>query len=174
MSSLHRLFSRLALAAVVTASAATVAQAADAPAQPQPQAQQHQQQHPQRFHPQHRMQKHAPNHQEQLERMKILLQLQPKQQAAWDAYVAAMQPPAQPQTTASPSKKEMSTLERLDWQASMRQQRNAHIEQREQATRKFYKSLNAQQQQAFDTLPRAGAGRGMHKKGMRMHKGQPT
>lgn len=99
------------------------------------------------------------------ERTKNLLQLQPKQQADWDAYVAAMQPPARVAPAKHPQ--DMNTLERLDWKAQMRKTQQQNAEQRDQATRKFYTSLSAPQQKAFDSLQHEGRGkmgkhRGMH------------
>ncbi len=52
--------------------------------------------------------------------------------------------------------KDMNTLERFDWKAQMRTSHQKHAERRDQATRSFYASLNAQQQKAFDSLPHAG------------------
>lgn len=90
---------------------------------------------------------------QRLDRMKNLLQLQPQQQGAWDAYVAAMQPSAPtPPQAEEKHPKDMTTLERLDWKAQMRKTHQKNADQRDQATRKFYSSLNAQQQKAFDTL----------------------
>lgn len=103
---------------------------------------------------QHRMQQHrAEKGTQHWERMKNILQLQPKQQADWDAYVAAMQPQkpqARPELAKHP--KDMTTLERLDWKAQMRKTHQQNAEQRDQATRKFYRSLSAQQQKAFDSM----------------------
>ncbi len=59
----------------------------------------------------------------------------------------------------------MNTLQRLDAKAQMRQQHHGHGEQRDQATRTFYNSLNAAQQKAFDSLPTAGH-RKMHMRRM--------
>ena len=106
---------------------------------------------------QHQAERHARHqekHQQHWERQKNLLQLQPQQQAQWEAYVAAMQPP--PRVAPAKHPKDMNTLERLDWKAQMRTSHQKHAERRDQATRSFYASLNAQQQKAFDSLPHAG------------------
>lgn len=116
----------------------------------------------------HCPQRHEQMQAQHLERMKNLLQLQPEQQAAWEAYAASMH--RQPGHMALAAKTDwdaMNTLQRLDAQAQMRQQHHADAEQRDQATRTFYNSLNAAQQKAFDSLPHAGAGAG-HRK-MHMH-----
>ena len=106
---------------------------------------------------QHQAERHARHQEKQQqhwERQKNLLQLQPQQQAQWEAYVAAMQPLARVAPAKHP--KDMNTLERLDWKAQMRTSHQKHAERRDQATRSFYASLNAQQQKAFDSLPHAG------------------
>ena len=114
---------------------------------------------------QHQAERHARHqekHQQHWERQKNLLQLQPQQQAQWEAYVAAMQPP--PRVAPAKHPKDMNTLERLDWKAQMRTSHQKNAERRDQATRSFYASLNAQQQKAFDSLPHAGRGQmGKHR-----------
>ncbi len=111
-------------------------------------------------------QRHENRQAQHLERMKNLLQLQPEQQAAWQAYVTSVHShPRHMALVAKTDWQAMNTLQRLDAQAQMRQQHHADAEQRDQATRTFYNSLNAAQQKAFDSLPTAGH-RKMH---MHMH-----
>ena len=114
---------------------------------------------------QHQAERHARHqekHQQHWERQKNLLQLQPQQQAQWEAYVAAMQPP--PRVAPAKHPKDMNTLERLDWKAQMRTSHHNHAERLVLATRSFYASLNSQQHKAFDSLPHAGRGQmGKHR-----------
>lgn len=82
--------------------------------------------------------------------LKAKLQLNAEQENSWNAFVAAMKPPAH---GARPQREEMaklSTPERLDKMKEMRQQREAAFAQREAATRTFYASLNAEQKKVFD------------------------
>lgn len=158
---------RLATIASFSGLLASAAMAQDAPPpSPAPMHRVQQQQHDRHLQDktQYLQQKRA----QRWERMKNLLQLQPQQQAAWDAYVAAMQTsvPTPPQAGAK-HPKDMTTLERLDWKAQMRKTHQKNAEQREQATRKFYNSLNAQQQKAFDSLHQDG------KRMMRKHHTHP-
>jgi len=87
------------------------------------------------------------------ERLKTLLQIQPSQQAAWDKYAKAITP--EPRTSAPGERadwRKLTTPERLDLAQQLRKDRTAKAEQREQATRSFYSSLNTSQQKAFDEL----------------------
>ena len=138
---------------------AAMAQEAPQPSAPTYAAQQHNRQQQDKTH--YLQQKQT----QRWERMKNLLQLQPQQQAAWDTYVAAMQPAARPQAQKHP--KDMTTLERLEWKSQMRKTYQQNAEQRDQATRKFYTSLNAQQQKAFDSLHQDG------KRMLRKHRSHP-
>lgn len=99
-------------------------------------------------HPGHRGQPadFAKFHAERNERLKTILQLQPQQEAAWEQYVKA--------TTPAPRAdlRKLTTPERLDLAQKMRAERTAKAEQRDKATRTFYRSLNPSQQKAFDVL----------------------
>lgn len=102
----------------------------------------------------------AQHHAQRTAQMKTLLQLQPNQQAAWDKYVQATTPQPRAQRPDAPQDaRKLTTLERLDLAQKLRKERNAHAEQRDQATRSFYTSLNASQQQAFDVLTSRGHGK---------------
>lgn len=120
--------------------------------------------HPHAAHQQHMQQRQA----DRLEHMKTLLQLQPQQQAAWERYTQAIQITPRDATPApAAAKHPIGTLERLDHAKQLRQKRTTAAEQRDQATRTFYASLNASQQKAFDTLhsrkgPRNGKKFGHH------------
>lgn len=107
-------------------------------------------------------------HAERSERLKTILQIQPKQEAAWAQYVKATTPePRAERKEPRPDLRKLTTPERLDMAQKMRAERNAKVEQRDKATRTFYSSLSASQQKAFDELNvhamgkhRAGAGHG--------------
>ena len=95
----------------------------------------------------------AQHHAERSERLKTILQIQPNQQAAWDQYVKSTTPQARTQNKADrPDIRKLTTPERLDMAQKLRKERTAKAEQREQATRSFYQSLNPSQQKAFDQI----------------------
>ena len=101
----------------------------------------------------HGMPDFAQAHAQLTERLKTLLQLQPSQQAAWDKYVKAITPEPPTGTAAEhPDMRKLTTPERLDLMQKLRKEHMAKAEQREQATRSFYNSLNPSQQKAFDEL----------------------
>lgn len=106
-------------------------------------------------------------HTDRMEHLKTVLQIQPGQQAAWDQYVKAITPVprAKPQGD-RPDLRKLTTPERLDLAQKLRKERTAKAEQRDQATRSFYASLNASQQKAFDAISAQRHGKpGMHKAG---------
>ena len=112
----------------------------------------------------------AKAHAERTERLKTLLQLQPNQQAAFDKYVKAITPEPRNQADkdSRPDPRKMTTPERLDLAQKLRKERMAQAEQREQATRSFYSSLNASQQKVFDEVSMREHGKhkgGDHKRG---------
>lgn len=101
--------------------------------------------------------------------LKLRLALTPAQDAAWNAFVAAMKPPAMQH----PDRAEMAKLttpERIDRMRAMREQRNAAQDKRAEATKTFYAQLSADQKKVFDgeTLR---MGPGGHGGGMRGHGG---
>jgi hypothetical protein len=58
---------------------------------------------------------------------------------------------------------QMTTPERLDQMQAMKAQRDAHMQQRAEATKAFYATLNADQKQVFDQeTARMMKGSGMH------------
>ena len=61
-----------------------------------------------------------------------------------------MQPPARIARPERASVEKMTTPERLDMMQAMKAQRDAHIQQRSEATKAFYTTLNAEQKQVFD------------------------
>ncbi|MFN4004169.1 MAG: Spy/CpxP family protein refolding chaperone [Hylemonella sp.] len=82
--------------------------------------------------------------------LKAKLQLSPEQEQAWTRYLEALKP-QQPPTRPDPQElARLTTPERLDRLRALRQQREAEMERRDEATRAFYATLNADQQKAFD------------------------
>lgn len=92
------------------------------------------------------------------ERLKTILQIQPNQQTAWDSYVKATAHEPRTQQPKRPDFRKLTTPERLDLVKKLRTERTAKAEQREQATRSFYSSLNTSQQKAFDQLSQRHSG----------------
>lgn len=102
----------------------------------------------------------AQRHAQHSEHLKTILQLQPNQQAAWDKYVQATTPTPRAKPAADgPDVRKLTTPERLDMAQKLRKERTAQAEQREQATRSFYASLNASQQKAFDAVSQRHSGK---------------
>jgi len=82
--------------------------------------------------------------------LKARLKLGAEQEGSWNTYVAAMKPPA---VSPHPSRAEMDKLttpERLDKMRELRKQREADMDKRDEATRTFYATLNAEQKKVFD------------------------
>ncbi|MEG2045385.1 MAG: Spy/CpxP family protein refolding chaperone [Comamonas sp.] len=112
----------------------------------------------------------AAMHAQHMERVKPLLQLTAAQDSAWKKYVEATRPAERkaPRMDREAFSK-LTTPQRIDQAQSLRKERNAAIEQRENATKAFYASLNPAQQKAFDVaMPAHG-----HGKGHGMHRGGP-
>ena len=86
--------------------------------------------------------------------LSAVLQLQPSQKTALDAYIAATAAPVR--TAKAPGERHstaaLTTPERIQHAQQLRKARQLHAEQREKATLNFYESLNRTQQQAFDAL----------------------
>ncbi len=82
--------------------------------------------------------------------LKAQLQLTADQERHWDAFVAAMKPPAHAARPQREDLAKLSTPERLDKMKEMRTQREATFAQREAATRAFYATLTAEQKKVFD------------------------
>jgi Spy/CpxP family protein refolding chaperone len=127
-----------------------------------------------------RMQERMAAHQAEL---KAKLNLNAAQQGAWTDYLAAMQPPAGLQRMSRDDRKKMheemqamTTPQRLDRMAAMKAERDARMQQRNQATRNFYDVLTTDQQKVFDDNTMMGRGhgkgkRGGHDKGGQRHHG---
>lgn len=83
------------------------------------------------------------------------LKLTSAQTPAWETYHAALKPPVRTaQAGREDSQREewakLKTPERLDRLRAGRQERDTTAAQREEATRTFYATLNAEQQKTFD------------------------
>lgn len=111
------------------------------------------------------------------EALKAQLKLTPEQEPAWNAYVTAMKP--DPKAAAQhPTREEMeklSTPERIDKMRALRNEQhaamNAAMDKRDQATKTFYNTLNADQKKVFDNQ-HMRMGEHMGRKGDKA-KGQP-
>lgn len=110
-------------------------------------------------------------HAKHMERVKPLLQLTAAQEGAWQKYVDATRPAPRnaQQRHDREALSKLTTPQRIEKAQSLRKERNAAAEQRENATKTFYAGLNPAQQKAFDVaLPLRGHGKGgMHKAGHR-------
>jgi len=82
--------------------------------------------------------------------LKAKLKLSAEQESNWNAFLAAMQPPARASMPRHEDLAKLSTPERLDKMNELRKQRDAAFEQRDAATRTFYSALNADQKKVFD------------------------
>lgn len=91
--------------------------------------------------------------------LKAKLKLSPEQEASWTSYTAAMKPMAGPpkgMERPNPADFEkLSTPERIDKMRALRDQRrnamNEDMAKRDEATKTFYNSLNADQKKVFDS-----------------------
>lgn len=82
--------------------------------------------------------------------LKAKLKLSAEQEGSWNAYLAAMKPPAHPPMPKHEDIAKLSTPERLDKMRELRKQRDAEFDKRDDATRNFYSSLSAEQKKVFD------------------------
>jgi len=110
-----------------------------------------------------RMQEHRQQRfQRRMDGLKRVLQLNPSQDGAWNAWVAAMTPPAQLQRPAREAFAHMSTPQRIDQMRQARAQRAAEMDRRGAATKTFYAPLTPPQQKAFDEISLKFLARGRH------------
>lgn len=88
--------------------------------------------------------------------LKAQLKLTPEQEPAWNSFVAAMKPDAKamPQRPAREELDKLTTPERIDKMRALRDQQHkdmlAAMDKRDQATKTFYATLNAEQKKTFD------------------------
>lgn len=89
--------------------------------------------------------------------LKAQLKLTPEQEPAWNSFVAAMKPDtkALPQHPSREELDKLTTPERIDTMRALRDQQHkdmlAAMDKRDQATKTFYATLNAEQKKTFDT-----------------------
>jgi hypothetical protein len=100
------------------------------------------------------MERMKAGHERRLQELKVKLQLSADQEPAWTAFASAMRaepPHSRPDWTQLAG---LPTPERIERMKVLRVQRqaqaNARMDQRAQATRGFYDSLQAQQKKVFD------------------------
>ncbi len=107
-----------------------------------------------------RMHKKMEQHQT---RLKEALKLTPAQDNAWKDFTAAMQPsksPAQRLDRAEWDK--LTTPQRMEKMQALRAEREAHMNQRMDAVKKFYAALTPEQQKTFDAQHQRMDHRGGH------------
>ena len=92
----------------------------------------------------------AERHTQHLTELKAKLNLQAAQEPAWSTFTQSMQHPARMAHPERASLEKMTTPERLDMMQALKAQRDAHIQQRADATKTFYATLSADQKQVFD------------------------
>lgn len=101
--------------------------------------------------------------------LKAKLKLSAEQDSAWNAYVAAMKPPAFGPHPSRAELDKLTTPERLDKMRELRKQREAEMDKRDDATRAFYATLTTEQKKVFD----ANTGRPFGDRGSRGERRPP-
>ena len=85
--------------------------------------------------------------------MKQKLGITAAQEGAWNAWTAALKPPAQrAQRPDREAIARMTTPERIDRMRALRAERQARMDSRANATKTFYAALAPEQQKTFDQL----------------------
>lgn len=111
----------------------------------------------------HKSEHKGERHMQHLDKLKAKLNLQTAQEPAWNAFTHSIQPPTRMARPERASMEKMTTPERLDMMQAMKAQRDAHMQQRAEATKTFYGSLSTEQKQVFDQeTARMMDGSGMH------------
>jgi protein CpxP len=94
----------------------------------------------------------AERHQKHLDEMKVFLQLQPQQEAAWNSFSAIMKTPMKRPGPLTPTDfDKMTTPERIDKMMTLKEERDVEINKRMNAAKNFYAALTPSQQKVFDT-----------------------
>ena len=102
-------------------------------------------------------------HSQHLTELKSKLNLQAAQDPAWNTFTQSMQIPVHIARLERATFEQMTTPERLDQMQAVKNQRDAHMKQRADATKAFYVTLSADQKQVFDQeTARMMKGSGMH------------
>jgi periplasmic protein CpxP/Spy len=104
--------------------------------------------------------------------LKQKLQVTGAQEAAWNNFTSAMQPPAGMQRPDHEAMARMTTPERIDQMQGMHAQRSAEMLRRTEAVKTFYAALTPEQRKVFDEQPMAMMGQGGRHAGKGMHGGQ--
>ncbi len=108
----------------------------------------------------------AVRHTQHLAELKSKLNLQAAQEPAWNSFTQSMQHPARMVRPERAGFEKMTTPERLDQMQAMKAERDTHMQQRAEATKSFYASLNADQKKVFDqATAHMMKGSGMHAMG---------
>ncbi len=103
----------------------------------------------------------AERHQKHLNEMKVFLQLQPAQEAAWNSFEAVMKSPMKrPVAPSAAEIEKMSTPERIDKMMALKAERDTEITKRMNASKTFYAVLTPAQQKVFDTQTQKFLNRG--------------
>jgi hypothetical protein len=97
--------------------------------------------------------------------LKQKLQITSAQEAAWTSFTTAMQPTGKRARPDREALAAMTTPDRIDHMRALRDQRNAEMDRRAEATKAFYAQLSAEQKKTFD----AETAR-MFQRGGRMHR----
>ncbi len=103
--------------------------------------------------------------------IKLKLQIGAAQEAAWNAWTAAIKPAGTPRPRIDRAEFErMTTPERIDRMRALRTARAAEMDRRAEATKTFYAALSADQKKVFDGLRMKG-GKGGKRGGHGHHRG---
>ena len=106
-----------------------------------------------------RMQEHMARREAML---KQKLQITPAQEPAFNAFAAAMRPPANWKRPDRGELQKLPTPERIDRMRALRAERNAMMDKRADATKAFYATLTPYQKGAFDSIAMHGGGHRGH------------
>jgi len=86
-----------------------------------------------------------------LQELKVFLQLQGNQEAAWSSFYAAMQKPlVKPERLKPEEIEKLTTPDRIDKMMALKAEHDSQMSSRMAAVKTFYAGLNAQQQKVFD------------------------
>ena len=176
MSLLQRNTIVSALFAAMALPALAQTAAAPAPVQAAPVAAQTEQARPAahgRHHQRHDGKAREARMEKRMAAFKTALKLNADQEPAWATYAAAIKPDHQRGDMPRPDRAafaKMTTPERIDAMQAQHAKRQAHMDQRNQATKTFYAALNPAQQKTFDAETLKMHSR--HGEG-RQHEGKP-
>ena len=127
-----------------------------------------------RMDPAQRQQRMAERHTQRMADLRAQLQITPAQEGAWNAYSAAMKPPAEAQRPRMNRTEieQLSTPQRIDRMQQFATERQARMQRRGDAVKTFYAQLTPAQQKIYDERAMRGprgegkrGGPGMHHHG---------